>query len=220
MTVTEFINKLNLALNSNTVYASGGFGASIGNFPSQLNRYYKNTLEKCGKSYAEKVKAAAQNPPAWCFDCVGLVKGILWDWNAKADDVYGGANYESNGVPDVGASASGLISYCKDVSTNFANIVAGELLWLDGHVGVYVGDGMAIECTTAWDDKVQKVECWNVKKTGRGRKWTKHGKLPWVEYEAQKKYTVVLGEYDDLLKAKEVQNALKVLGTTSTIVEK
>ena len=186
MKVSKLIEQLNKALNSNTVYASGGFGASIGNYPSQLKRYYENTLNKCDQSFADKVTAAAKNPPAWCFDCCGLIKGILWSWDAVPDSVYGGAVYQSNGVPDAGAGASGLISYCTNVSTDFSNVAVGELLWIDGHVGIYIGDGYAIECTTAWTDRVQKTVVTNIKKAAsgeHGRKWTKHGKLPWVEYD-------------------------------------
>lgn len=180
MKVDKFIEQLNKALNSHTVYGSGAFGASIGNYPDQLNRYYKNTLEKCGQSYANKVKTEASKPPCWAFDCNGLVKAIIWHWDAKENAVYGGADYETEGLDDIGTGA--LIDACYDVSTDFSKISIGELLWISGHVGVYVGDGMAIECTTAWDDKVQKVEVWNIKKTGKGRVWTKHGKLPWIEY--------------------------------------
>lgn len=224
MKVNDFLKQLELALKSNTVYGSGGFGASIGNFPSQLERYYKNTLNKCGKTYADKVKTAAQTKPCFTFDCCGLIKAVLWGWNAVADDVYGGAKYESNGVPDAGAGASGLISYCKDVSTNFSNIIAGEMLWIDGHVGVYIGDGYAIECTTGWDDKVQKTVVTNIKGVGtgeHGRKWTKHGKLPWVDYTSQAKtYCVEIGGYKTKAEAEKMQTALKVLGTNSTITEK
>ena len=183
MKVSKFLEQLNKALNSNTVYASGGFGASIGNFPSQLKRYYENTLDKCGKSYADKVKDAAKSPPAWCFDCCGLPKGILFGWDASPDLVYGAAVYESNGVPDFGTN---VINDCIGVSTDFSNVVPGELLWIDGHVGIYIGDGYAIECTTAWTDRVQKTVVTNIKKAAsgeHGRKWTKHGKLPWVEYD-------------------------------------
>lgn len=186
MKVTKFIDQLEKALNVNTVYGSGGFGASIGNFPSQLDRYYKNTLDRCGQAYANKVKAAAEDPPTWCFDCCGLIKGVLWAWDAVPDSTYGGAVYKSNNVPDVGAGSSGLISYCTGVSTDFSNIVPGELLWIDGHVGVYIGNGNAIECTTAWTDNVQQTVVLNVRKaaTGEhGRKWTKHGRMPWVEYD-------------------------------------
>lgn len=185
MKVSKFIEQLNKALNSNTVYASGAFGASIGNYPNQLKRYYDNTLSRCGQTYADKVLAAAENPPAWCFDCCGLIKGILWSWDAEANSTYGGAVYKSNGVPDSGANS--MISACADASTDFTNIIPGELLWIDGHVGVYIGDGYAIESSTAWLDKVQKTVVLNVKKAGsgeHGRKWTKHGRMPWVEYDA------------------------------------
>ena len=48
MTQGEFITKATLALYQNTTYATGAFGASIGNFPAQLTRYCKNSpdLEK------------------------------------------------------------------------------------------------------------------------------------------------------------------------------
>ncbi len=184
MKVSKLIEQLNKALTVNTVYGSGGFGASIGNYPNQLKRYYNNTLDRCGQKYADKVLDAGKNPPAWCFDCCGLIKGILWGWDAVPNSTYGGAVYKSNDVPD--SSANSMISACADASTDFTNIVPGELLWIDGHVGVYVGDGYAVECTTAWSDKVQKTVVTNIKKPGSGensRKWTKHGKMPWVEYD-------------------------------------
>ena len=184
MKASKLIEQLNKALTVNTVYASGGFGASIGNYPNQLKRYYDNTLNKCGKTYADKVYEAGCNPPAWAFDCCGLIKGILWGWDAVPDSTYGGALYKSNDVPD--SSANSMITACSDVSTDFTNIIPGELLWIDGHVGVYIGEGYAIECTTAWTDKVQRTVVTNIKKAGsgeNGRKWTKHGRMPWVEYE-------------------------------------
>ena len=180
MTQIEFIRMLNKALETNTTYATGGFGASIGNFPSQLSRYIKNTPE-----LEKTIKARAAKPPCFAFDCVGLVKGILWGWVADEKSVYGGASYKSNDVPD--CSTEGIIKLCSNVSTDFSAIQLGELLWMSGHVGVYVGDGYAIECTSAWDAKVQKTAVTNIQvaKTGEhGRKWTKHGKLPWVEYNA------------------------------------
>lgn len=179
MKQSEFIAMLNKALSENTTYATGAFGASIGNFPSQLERYVKNTPE-----LADTIKYRAAKPPCFAFDCVGLVKGILWDWCADETKVYGGATYKSNGVLDY--STDTLINKCTDVSTDFTKIEVGELLWLSGHVGVYIGNGYAIECTSAWDAKVQKTVVTNIMKAGngyRGRKWTKHGKLPWVEYE-------------------------------------
>lgn len=37
------------------------------------------------------------------FDCVCLIKGVLWGWHGDKNAVYGGATYTSNGVPDIGA---------------------------------------------------------------------------------------------------------------------
>ena len=54
---------------------------------------------------------------------------------------------------------------------------------MSGHVGVYVGDGKVIECTPKWTNDVQYSNLGNLGyTTGHFRNWTKHGKLPWVEY--------------------------------------
>lgn len=185
MKVYDFLCQAKKALNSHTVYATGAFGASIGNFPSQVKRYYDNTLKTCGQTEANKVLKEAAKSPCWAFDCVGLIKGLLWSWDAGEKSIYGGAVYESNGVPDAGAGSGGLISYCKDVSADFSTIIPGEMLWNDGHVGIYIGEGQAIECTTAWTGNVQQTVVTNIRAAingQHGRKWSKHGKLPWVEY--------------------------------------
>ena len=115
------------------------------------------------------------------FDCVCLIKGLLWGWNGKKRKPYGGATYASNGVPDV--TADGMMALCENVSTDFSNIEVGELLWMSGHVGIYIGNGQAVECTPAWKNGVQVTTVLNVK-PGTGREWMKHGKLPWITYDA------------------------------------
>ena len=62
----------------------------------------------------------------------------------------------------------------------------GEAVWVPGHIGVYVGDGCAVECTHRWNDGVQLTAVHNMgEKNGYpGRLWEKHGKLPYVTYEA------------------------------------
>lgn len=127
-------------------------------------------------------KVANQKPPTWGFDCVNLTKAILWGWTGDASKEKGGAVYGSNGVPDT--NANGMIQKCQNVSGDFSNIEVGEGLWMEGHWGLYVGNGLAVECTGRWDNCVQITSVWNIqKKSGyNGRLWTKHGKLPWVQY--------------------------------------
>lgn len=99
------------------------------------------------------------------WDCSGLVKGILWG--------YPNVEYKSNDVPDT--NAYGLINRCRNVSTNFNKIEKGELVWLEGHCGVYIGDNKVIEASPIWENGVQVTKL-------SQRKWKKHGKLPYIDY--------------------------------------
>lgn len=117
------------------------------------------------------------------FDCVCLIKGILWGWNGSKTATYGGAKYASNGVPDIGADS--MIGVCKNVSSDFSKIEVGEAVWMSGHIGVYIGDGLAVECTPKWQNKVQVTACNRTVSGYNRRDWTKHGKLPYVTYVRQ-----------------------------------
>ena len=90
-------------------------------------------------------------------------------------------------MPDV--SADSMIVNCRDVSaTGWDKLLPGEGLWMPGHWGLYIGDGLAVECTSAWSNGVQITAVGNIaSKSGcNARKWTKHGKLPWVEYDTKR----------------------------------
>ena len=135
-------------------------------------------------------KANAIKGRGFLFDCVGLIKGILWGWCGDLSRTYGGAGYACNGVPDIDAKK--MIDCCRDVTTDFTAILPGEAVWMDGHIGVYVGDGAVVEATPKWKGGVQCSTCSNVSNkllldTVGGRTWTKHGKLPWVDYTAEEK---------------------------------
>ncbi len=172
MTNKEFVNKLlNIVNNYNTVYAYGTFGQKLTTslinqkekqYPNWYTTSRKNSLQNLvGKKY-------------FAFDCVGLIKGVLWGWNGS-NTVNGGAKYESNGVPDINANT--MINKCSNVSSNLSNIKIGELLWMSGHVGVYYKDNQVIECSPAFKNKVQITKL-------SDRNWKKHGLLPWITYES------------------------------------
>ncbi len=172
---------VDIAKNHKTLYVLGCFGAPLtgGNVTRYCNNYeYNQDPERTAM-----IKAAAnQSPPVFGFDCVCLIKGILWGWDGSAGATYGGAKYASNGVPDIGADQT--IKQCSDVTTDFSSIVLGEAVWMSGHIGIYIGDGLAVECTPKWENDVQITAVANLgTKAGyNSRKWTKHGKLPWVDY--------------------------------------
>lgn len=173
----DFVDKLkDVATNTKTIYILGCFGAPM-NLKNKKRYENNNDFNKGRTPMIE-----ACTPDTFGFDCVGLVKGILWGWNKDISKTYGGATYRANDVPDVGANT--MIKLCTEVSTNFGNIRIGEFVWMDGHCGVYIGDGLAIECTPKWENKVQITAVGNIgKKNGYNtRTWTKHGKLPWIDY--------------------------------------
>lgn len=180
-TANDFVNICKrIATEYNTSYIWGGIGSPITEASLQraINQYSKNQTN----GYATKARRYLND--GFGFDCVGMIKSILWGWDGSKDKVYGGATYASNGVPDYGANQ--LFNLCSGVSSNFSGIVPGEAVWMSGHIGVYIGDGLAVECTPAWDCGVQITAVRNIgTKSGyNARTWTKHGKLPWIGYEA------------------------------------
>lgn len=168
---------IDIAKNYKTLYILGCFGAPMSD--KNKKRYTKNN--EYNKKRADMINAASSNTFGW--DCCGLIKGICWNWCGDVSKTYGGATYQSNGVPDIGANA--MIKKCNDVSTDFSKIIPGEVCWIDGHISIYIGDGFCVEATPKWDNKVQISVVSNIfpKSTDvKKRTWTKHGKLPWVDY--------------------------------------
>lgn len=182
MKVKKFIEMLKFAASKKTLYVNGCFGAPLTS--TNKVRYVKNTSYNKQPARTQKILNASSD--TFGFDCVCLIKGILWGWDGSLDKQYGGAVYKSNGVPDF--SATSAITYCDKTSNDFSGIVLGALLWMSGHVGIYVGDGLAIECTPSWSDGVQYTAVGNIgKKSGYNtRSWKMWGLLPWIEYEEEK----------------------------------
>ena len=181
MKASEFVEKAKGLLKLNTSYLMGGFGCRLG------KDWYDKTYA-WNKDNAELIESRTDTDPiTFGFDCVCLIKGILWGWKGDTSATYGGAKYASNGVPDFGADS--MLNYCSGVSTNFKNIQVGEVVWLKGHAGIYIGDGLVAECSPRWKNKVQITACANVgKKDGyNSRTWTKHGKLRFVDYSSEPK---------------------------------
>ena len=164
----EYVAKLiNIKDNFKTYYAMGAFGAPAN--------------DKMKKRY--KVPKAPEG--SFLFDCSGFTyKAIPWGWNGDPTKVYGGAIYKKPGFEKL--ETNNILSICSDVAEDFTKISAGEVLYMKGHVGVYIGGGKAIECTSAGTNNVQISEVLNITKGALGlplqRKWLRYGKLPFILY--------------------------------------
>jgi hypothetical protein len=175
----ELANKCKeIATKYKTLYVMGCFGAPM--TATNKKRYINHHSYNQKTARKNMINAATED--TFGFDCVCLIKGILWGWNGNKNAVYGGAGYAINDVPDIGADS--MINVCSKVSTDFSKIEIGEAVWCKGHIGIYIGDGLAVECTPSWDNCVQITAVKNIgSKAGyNARKWTKHGKLPYVDY--------------------------------------
>lgn len=150
-------------LYEDTIYVLGTCGWS---FTSTLleqkcrqlswNQQNRPFLEK----YVDKGKKA--------FDCCGLIKAYLWDegYNEHTD--------ENEQMMYDRAIEKGNISTMPEIP--------GILVFMQGHVGVYVGDGEVIESIPS------NVSGWGVQKHPlKGRGWTKWAKYKHIKYEETKK---------------------------------
>lgn len=163
-----FANKAKqLATQYKTSYLLGGFGhvANRDNLNRLLNQYEEN--------YNWVGKAQEIIGQGFYMDCVGMIKSLLWDFSFNLDKIYGGAMYCSNNVPDIDANQ--MINACINVSSDFNNITVGEAVWMNNHIGVFIGENRVVECTPSWRCCAQITNL-------SQRNWKKHGKLPWVDY--------------------------------------
>lgn len=205
MKASDFVTNLyNIIIKKKTVYAWGMFGSII----------TKTRVQEKAKQYPywyteRKITSVfsplyGSDPPVWGFDCIGLVKAVLWGWDGDETKTYGGAVYASNNVPDLSADA--MIGRCSGVSSDMSSIAVGEFLWMKGHCGVYIGNGKVIESSPKWANGVQVTAL-------TARNWLKHGKLPWVEYSGEEVRNVVKIELSVLQNGSEGEQvkALQIL---------
>lgn len=191
-----------------TLYVMGGFGSPM--TAAAKRRAIRTQSYNRKPSRNARINQASSD--TFGFDCSGLIKGLLWGWEGNTAKTYGGAFYRSNGVPD--KNADSIIAGCKNVSTDFSGIQPGEALWCKGHIGIYIGDGLAVESTPQWADGVQITACANVGNVAGypSRTWTSHGRLPWVAYPQTRQDPAVFPALSQGSKGETVR-ALQILLT-------
>lgn len=186
MKLDEFIEKLKLAESKKTLYVQGCFGAPL--TAANKKRYTKKNIYNI--THAGAINSASAD--TFGFDCICLIKGCIGGWDGSLNLAYGGTKVkqEKNGIsygidrmPDYGAD--NVMKYCKNVSKDFSNIQKGEIVHMSGHVGIYLGGGVVIECSPKWKNGVQYTNLGNLGfKNGNWRNWTNHGFLPWIDYSS------------------------------------
>ena len=149
---------------------SSGWGYVWGTYGHVLTRsYYEAKLAQYPEgvgNYADFILANWLGKRT--ADCVGLVKGYCW-FDPEAQSI----GYAVNGMPDIATEQ--MIEWCDEKgSMDIMPEIPGLLLWMDGHVGIYIGDGYAIEA--------MGTRYGVVKTQVAGRGWQKWGKIPSIEY--------------------------------------
>ena len=162
-----------------TYYGYGACGAPADY--KYVNRSYEDNRQRYGVPYAPA--------GSFIFDCAGFAyKAIPWGFCGDHNKCYGGATWPAKGAPLSELDTNDILSICTDVSEDFANVQPAEVLYIPGHVGIYVGNGLALECTSGWNEnKVIETQVLNVNNfvtQKYARSWQKHGKLPFIDYES------------------------------------
>lgn len=161
----------------------------------QYPTYY--TADDYMQQYGQKV-----------HDCVGLIKGYMWSDGTNSNPKY-------NVVQD--KNVSGMLKCCS----KYGNIgtmpdLKGILVFTDGHVGVYVGNGKVIEARGhAYGVVETKLE---------ERNWKKWGMLDWIDYVEEKvikQFTdgEELQAIDYLVEIGEITNKELALQKLSTVID-
>ncbi len=143
-------------------YWWGTFGqiASAGLLVQKRTQYpdrYNTYGDECKKQFGQKV-----------HDCVGLIKGYLWCDTPESEPIYKAAQ-------DV--AVSGLFMACpENGSIDTMPDLPGVCVFMAdmSHVGVYIGNGEAVEATGHARGVVKS------KLAGRG--WGLWGKPRWISY--------------------------------------
>lgn len=180
MTAYDFALKcMDIAQNVKTIYVMGCLGYPMTR--SYKDRMYNHHEYNRRENKWKHINAAESD--RFGFDCVCFIKSIIWGWDGNLKD--GGITYQSNNLPDIGANSMMTGSYCSDISEDMNNVQTGEILWCEGHVGVYLGCDRVAECTPSWRNCVQ-ISTLRESVTGYGRQnWRKHGKLKVLEYDGR-----------------------------------
>lgn len=147
------------------VYMKGGLMRILTeSYINQLVKMYPRDYTITRVTYLKSLVAQSYG-----CDCVGLIKSYYFggvgspDYDLKKD-------LNTDGYFSI-ATEKGSIKSLPETP--------GVILYMEGHVGVYIGNGECIECT--WGNYGDGI----VKTQVSGRGWTHWLKIPYIDYTAE-----------------------------------
>lgn len=179
----KFVEYLNSVLKKNTVYMWGEYGRLVTSSTISSKRYqYPSHYDSSKVSLLRSLV----NKGYYAYDCAGLIKSY-WMSNYGNSEVKYIKKYDKDayGITIGNASEIGDVAGIPEIP--------GLLLYMKGHCGIYIGNGLVIECTS--NEKY-------VKRSGGGvgitnisdRKWEKWVKSKWISYDDNVYYIVKKGD--------------------------
>ena len=140
------------------------------------------------------------NGSLFFFDCVNLIKAILGGWFDRRVVGLCSPNLISQILSQTGdCNEWGLITQCAGMSSDFTQLTQTSVLYMDGHIGCFVGDYVrdgktynVIECTSGYLGTgviSSYVTSTGMRTSDKNSNvshgyWTYHGLLtPWLIYD-------------------------------------
>jgi len=195
--------------NLSTIYMLSGFGRLLTNadVDHRVNKLH------CGHTTRNQVRIR-QGVGRYCFDCVGLIKGYLWEQKP------GIVKYNEPAGSD--QNVGGMYRSCvKKGSIHTMPDIPGLLVFTGnfGHVGIYIGmnefgQREFIEATPAFN-------IWGVGKTDETiRHWSYWGMYHLIEYVTEEPIKVVTEPISSFYTVKKGDTLTKIARSLNITVDK
>lgn len=178
LTNTGLVEHVKMALSEKWGYVWGTFGNVL--TPNIFKEKIRQYPDGVGK-YTDFIMANWVNKRT--ADCVGLIKSYMWWKNNQA--VYNASTDVTANSMFINATEKGELKTLQEIP--------GLCLWMDGHIGVYIGNGQVVEARGTMYGVIQSPL------KGKGSSaWTHWLKCPYISYNCEN--------------AKDLQTKLNILG--------